>query len=99
VDHPEWVECVLLGSCGGDAAPHFSGLQSATDPNPCAASGVGLAWSAPSAWNDDCTSGCDRGFHVLRDGVAITTGGCAGPLSAAATSCTDATGAAGVTYA
>lgn len=99
VDHPEWVDCVFLGSCGGSSALLFAGLQSVTDPDLCAATGADLAWNVPSAWNDDCTSGCDRGFRVLRDGAAITAGGCAGPLSASATSCTDTAGAAGVSYA
>ena len=99
VDHPEWVACVFEGTCGGNPALLFSGLQSATDPNLCAVTGVDLSWNVPSAWNDDCTSGCNRGFRVLRDGAAISTGGCAGALSAAATSCTDATGVPGVTYA
>lgn len=99
VDHPEWVACVFQGTCGGNPALLFAGLGSATDPDLCAATGVVLAWNAPSAWNDDCTSGCDRGFRVLRDGVEVSAGGCAGPLSAGATSCTDATGVAGVTYA
>lgn len=99
VDHPEWVECVFQGTCGGNPSLTFSGLGSANDPNLCAVTGVDLSWSAPSAWNDDCTSGCNRGFRVLRDGAVLASGGCAGPLSAAATSCTDATGTAGVTYA
>ena len=99
VDHPEWVACVFGGTCGGNPALLFSGLQSATDADLCAATGVTLAWNAPSAWNDDCTSGCDRGFRVLRDGAAIVTGGCAGSFSAAATSCSDATGVPGVLYA
>lgn len=99
IDHPEWVECVFQGLCGGNASVSFSGLASANDPNLCAVTGVDLSWSAPAAWNDDCTSGCNRGFRVLRDGVALVAGGCAGPLAATATSCADATGAAGVTYA
>jgi len=99
VDHPEWVECLFQGICGGNAGIVFSGIQSATDPNLCATGGVSVTWNAPSAWNDDCTSGCDRGFRVLRDGAAVTTGGCAAPLSASATSCTDTSGAAGVSYA
>jgi endonuclease I len=99
IDHPEWVECVFQGNCGGNPSVLFAGIQSATDPDPCASTGVDLAWHAPSAWNDDCTSGCDRGFRVLRGGVEIASGGCAAPLAATATSCTDSTGAAGVTYA
>ena len=99
VDHPEWVACVFQGTCGGNPSILFPGLQSAADPDLCAATGVTLSWSVPSAWNDDCTSGCNRGFRVLRDGAAVSTGGCAGPLSAAATSCTDTSGIAGVTYA
>jgi len=99
VDHPEWVECVFQGNCGGNPSVVFSGIQSATDSDLCATGGVDVAWNAPFAWNDDCTSGCDRGFHVLRDGAAITSGGCAGPLTASATSCTDTSGTAGVSYA
>jgi len=99
VDHPEWVECVFQGICGGNAGIVFSGIQSATDPDLCAAAGVDVTWNAPFAWNDECTSGCDRGFHVLRDGAAITSGGCAGPLTASATSCTDTSGTTGVSYA
>lgn len=99
VDHPEWVECLFLGSCGGNPSVVFSGIQSATDPDLCATGGVDVAWNAPSSWNDDCTSGCDRGFRVLRDGATITSGGCAAPLSASATSCTDTSGAPGVSYA
>ncbi len=99
VDHPEWVDCVFSATCGGNPALLFSGLTAATDPLLCSVSGVDLSWNVPSAWNDDCTSGCDRGFRVLRDGVAISTGGCAGPLSATATSCSDATGVPGTTYA
>jgi len=97
VDHPEWVACVFEGTCGGNPSISFSGLKSATDPSLCSVSGVDLAWDVPSAWNDDCTSGCDRGFRVLRDGVAISTGGCASPLAATATSCSDATGVPGTT--
>ncbi len=96
VDHPEWVACVFQGACSGIA---FSGLKTATDSSLCSVSGVDLAWNLPSAWNDDCTTGCDRGFRVLRNDVAISTGGCAGSLSASATSCSDATGVPGVTYA
>ena len=99
VDHPEWVACVFQGTCGGNPALLFSGIKSANDPSLCAVSGVDLTWNVPSAWNDDCTSGCSRGFRVFRDGVAITSGGCAGPFGASATSCSDATGVPGVTYA
>ncbi len=99
VDHPEWVACIFQGTCGGNPSLLFSGLQSVSDPNLCAVSGVDLSWNVPSAWNDDCTSGCNRGFRVLRDGVPISTGGCAGNLSAAATSCNDAAGVPGTTYA
>ena len=99
VDHPEWVECVFQGICGGNAGIVFSGIQSATDPDLCATGGVGVTWNAPSSWNDDCTAGCDRGFHVLRDGSAITSGGRAGPLTASATSCTDTSGTVGISYA
>ncbi len=101
VDHPEWVDCIYLGSCGGGGALSFGGIVSAVDAAPCAASGVTVTWSAPSAWNDDCSSGCSRGFRVLRNGVALASGGCAAPLAATATSCTDTTAVAGTssTYA
>ena len=99
VDHPEWVACVFQGTCGGNPSVLFAGIVSATDQDLCAAGGVDVTWNAPLFWNDDCESGCDRGFRVLRDGVAISTGGCAGPLSASATSCTDASGTVGVAYA
>gem|GEM_PF-6876007 len=99
VDHPEWVDCVYLGNCGGNPSILFAGIVTATDPNTCSTTGVEVTWGAPGAWNDDCASGCNRGFRVLRDSVAITTGGCAGPLSAATTSCTDTAGVVGTTYA
>ena len=98
VDHPEWVDCIYLGSCGGGGAPSFGGIVSAADANACAAGGVTVTWAAPSAWNDGCTSGCSRGFRVLRNGAALASGGCAAPLAAAATSCTDTTAVAGTTY-
>jgi len=98
VDHPEWVECLYRGNCGGGASLSFEGIQAASDADLCSASGVGIGWAAPPAWNDACTSGCSRGFRVLRDGAAITSGGCAGPLGAAATSCVDTAGTAGTTY-
>ena len=98
VDHPEWVDCLFRGNCGGSGTLSFAGIQTASDPNPCSATGVNIGWTAPSAWNDNCTSGCSRGFRVLRNGVAITSGGCAGPLAATTTSCADTTGTAGTTY-
>ncbi len=75
VDHPEWVACLFQGTCGGNPSLLFSGLQSVSDQNLCAVSGVDLAWNVPSAWNDDSTAGCNRGFRVVRDGVPISTGG------------------------
>lgn len=98
VDHPEWVDCVYLGSCGGGGSLSFGGIVSAADASACATGGVTVTWAAPSAWNDDCTSGCSRGFRVLRDGAVLASGGCAAPLAATATSCTDTTAAAGTTY-
>ena len=98
VDHPEWVDCLYRGNCGGGGSVSFAGIQAASDANLCSVSGVGIGWAAPSAWNDDCTSGCSRGFRVLRGGAAITSGGCAGPLGATATSCVDTAGTAGTTY-
>jgi endonuclease I len=98
VDHPEWVDCIYLGSCGGGGALAFGGIVSAVDAVACSASGVAVTWAAPSAWNDDCTSGCSRGFRVLRNGIALASGGCAAPLASTATSCTDGTAVAGTTY-
>ena len=98
VDHPEWVDCLYRGNCGGGGSISFAGIQTATDPDLCSKTGVQIAWTTPSAWDDDCTSGCSRGFRVLRDGAAITSGGCAGSLGAAVTSCVETTGTAGTTY-
>jgi len=98
VDHPEWVDCIYLGSCGGGGALSFGGIVSAVDAAACSAGGVTVTWAAPSAWNDDCTSGCSRGFRVLRDGIALASGGCAAPLASTATSCTDGTAVAGTTH-
>ncbi len=94
VDHPEWVSCLYLDECG----LQFAGINSATDLNPCAVTGVEIAWTAPSDWNDDCVSSCNRGFKVYRNDIQIATGGCSGSLGAAVVSCVDATGSTGVTY-
>jgi endonuclease I len=98
VDHPEWVDCLYRGHCGGAAAPSFGGIVSAADAAPCSATGVTLTWATPPAWNDGCASGCGRGFRVLRNGAALASGGCAAPLAASATSCTDTTAVAGTAY-
>mgnify|MGYP001202659464 CR=1 FL=1 len=99
VDHPEWVDCLYRGSCGGgNPGVSFAGIQTATDAAPCSATGVTVSWPAPSAWNDGCASGCSRGFRVLRSGAALSSGGCAAPLAATATSCTDTTAVAGSAY-
>ncbi len=98
VDHPEWVDCLYRGNCSGGGTLSFAGIQTATDSNSCSATGVTLGWAVPSAWNDGCTSGCSRGFRVMRNGTAVTSGGCAAPLAATTTSCVDTTGTAGTTY-
>ncbi len=98
IDHPEWVDCLYLNSCSGSTTPVFGGIDSATDPDSCAATGVDIAWTTPSDWNDGCSSSCSRGFRVYRSGTAISGGGCAGVLGEATTSCTDTAGTAGTTY-
>lgn len=98
VDHPEWVDCLYLNSCSGSTTPVFGGIDSATDLNGCAATGVDIAWTTPSNWNDGCSSSCSRGFRVYRSGTAISSGGCAGLLGEATISCTDTAGTAGTTY-
>jgi len=89
-------------SCGPvPAAPTFAGLDHAADQAPCVASGVLLEWTAPSAWNDGCGAACNRGFRVWRDAgtrVLITSGGCASPLPASATSCIDTSGTVDTYY-
>jgi hypothetical protein len=97
VDHPEWVDCLYNGNCNPDA-PAFGGLNSASDLDLCAATGVQLTWTVPYTWNDDCTSNCDRGFRVFRDDVLVTGGGCADPLDPAATGCVDDNGAVNTLY-
>ncbi len=94
VDHPEWVDCLYNNNCSG-AGPTFGGIDAAADLDSCADTGVQIDWTLPTDWNDGCVSGCSRGFTISRDGVAITTGGCAGTLAATATSCVDTTGTNG----
>ena len=98
VDHPEWVDCLYNNVCSGSTNPVFGGIDSATDPDGCLATGVDISWSTPTDWNDGCSSSCSRGFRVYRGGVQISSGGCAGVLGEAVTSCTDTAGSAGTTY-
>ncbi len=85
--------------CGsGTAPPNFSGIDSATDADSCAATGIRIDWTTPSSWNDGCSSSCSRGFNVKRDGVTLTSGGCASPLGEAAVSCIDTTAGSGTSY-
>jgi len=51
----------VCGGCGG--APTFGGLISAEDDDPCADSGVTLAWSAAPAWG----TGTTGSYAVYRD--------------------------------
>jgi endonuclease I len=97
VDHPEWVDCLYNNDCV-PGAPAFGGLDSAADRDPCAETGVELAWTVPFDWNDGCSSSCDRGFRVYRSGTLVTAGGCASPLGPAATGCIDGTGAVNTLY-
>lgn len=96
VDHPEWVDCLYNNICSG--GPVFGGIDSATDLDACADTGVQIDWTTPTDWNDGCLSGCSRGFHVYREGVVITVGGCADPLGEAAISCVDTNGTVGTAY-
>jgi hypothetical protein len=51
----------ICGGCGG--APTFGGLVSASDDDPCADSGVTLAWQAAPAWG----TGSGGSYAVYRD--------------------------------
>ncbi len=80
--------------CSSCSAPSTLANNSAVDANPCTTSGVLVSWSQDAGtWGD--TSGT-RSYIVLRDGVAIASGGCSGTLVYATTSCTDTTAPAGV---
>jgi GH25 family lysozyme M1 (1,4-beta-N-acetylmuramidase) len=79
-----WFSCAA-GGCG-------MGALSAADQNSCSA-GIQLAWSAPSAWGD---LGGTRTFTVLRGGMPVAAGPCAGPLTAATLGCVDTSAPAGV---
>lgn len=91
VDHPEWVDCLYNNNCTGN--PAFDGIDAATDLDPCADTGVAITWTDPTVWNDECSSGCNRSFVIKRDGVAISSGGCAGSFAEGVENCTDTTGA------
>jgi len=82
------------GSCPVCAAPAGLGLPSATDPLTCRGSGVVVTWPVdPTTWND---AGGTRSYTVLRDGLPIASGGCAGALPHGTSSCVDTTGGVGV---
>jgi hypothetical protein len=51
----------ICGGCGG--APTFGGLNSATDDDPCADSGVTLLWQPAPAWG----TGSSGSYAVYRD--------------------------------
>jgi hypothetical protein len=54
----------LFGSCGGcGGAPTFAGIVSAVDDDPCADSGVTLAWSGAPSWG----TGDGGSYVVYRD--------------------------------
>jgi hypothetical protein len=55
---PDFDAC---GACGG--APTFAGLGSAADADPCADTGVNLAWDAAPAWG----TGHAGSYSVYRD--------------------------------
>ena len=91
IDHPEWVDCLYNDNCTGN--PAFDGIDAATDLDACADTGVAITWTDPTVWNDECSSGCNRSFVIKRNGVAISTGGCAGSFLEGVETCTDTTGA------
>jgi len=70
-----------------------SGLvnNTAADLDPCAKTGVVVAWSEPTAWGDSGTG--TRSFDVLRNEIPIATG-----LGESTLTFTDGTGVEGVDY-
>jgi hypothetical protein len=82
----------------GATLPGVPQSTNAIDADPCADSGVSVSWTAVpgSGWGDN---GADaRSYTVLRNSVALSTGGCAGALSDTTTSCIDNTGNNGYSY-
>ncbi len=70
------------------SAPTGAPAVSAVDLSACANSGVQVNWSQDvAAWNDGGTG--IRSYRVFRDGMPISSGGCAGTLGYATTSCID----------
>ncbi len=84
------------GSCPTCAAPSGLGSIAATDLLACRGSGVSVSWPVnPSAWGD---GGGSRTYTVLRNGVPVATGPCAGALPYGTSSCTDTSGGVGVAH-
>ena len=82
------------GYCSGDLSCGMAN-SAAADVNACAASGIAINWSAPPSWGD---GGGSRHWIVLRAGVPVSSGPCAGALSEAALGCTDSSAGVGVSY-
>jgi subtilase family protein len=81
------------GSCPICSAPSGLTNNGAADANACLNTGVNVSWlQNPTAWGD---AGGTRGYVVLRDGVAIASGPCAGTLPYGTTSCVDTTAVPG----
>ena len=78
------------------SAPSGLANNSAVDASVCAASGITIAWSAPSAWND--SSAGLRSFSVLRGGSPVASGPCAGSLAVSTVNCTDTSASPGTPY-
>jgi hypothetical protein len=77
------------GQYSFDAAPP-TGLSAPIleDPVVCS-TGVAVHWDAdPTRWNDSGDT-ASRNYRVFRNGVALASGGCSGPLAYGTTSCLD----------
>jgi hypothetical protein len=71
--------------------------NTAADVSACADSGVTVTWSADvGSWGDGGTG--TRTYTILRNGSAIASGGCLGPIAYGTTTCTDTTGTNGTAY-
>jgi len=82
------------GSCPTCPAPSGLANNGAVDADACVNSGVLVSWNQdPAAWGD---AGGTRGYVVLRDGVEVASGSCAGTLPYGVTSCVDTTASPGI---
>jgi hypothetical protein len=79
------------------SAPSTLTNNTATDVSVCADSGVTVTWTADAgSWGDNGTG--TRSYTILRDGVALASGGCSGSIAYNTTICTDTTGTNGTAY-